>query len=111
MSLSFAFRPIGRRLILPLLVVLAVPIFSASSSHAQQAPAVTGAGELEFDGRSDFSHIRIRRNGALRSMLFVRDSGEEVLESQINLRQPHVLQFEYLQNLARRRIERRERLA
>ena len=32
-------------------------------------------------------------------MLFVRDTGEEVLETQIDLRKPHVLQFEYLQYL------------
>ena len=57
------------------------------------------AGRLEFDGTSDFSHIRIRRRGDVRSMLFVRDTGEEVLETQINLRQPHVLQFEYLKFL------------
>jgi spermidine synthase len=89
-------RPIGRRLVLALLVVLAVPFISVSSIHAQQAPSVAAAGKLEFDGHSDFSHIRVRRNGALRSMLFVRDTGEEVLESQIDLRRPQQLQFEYL---------------
>jgi spermidine synthase len=77
-------------------MVLAGSVVSVEQIHAQQFSAVSGAGELEFDGHSDFSHIRIRRNGPLRSMLFVRDTGEEVLESQIDLRRPHVLQFEYL---------------
>jgi hypothetical protein len=52
-------------------------------SAASRAPAATAAddtaerenfaGRLEFDGASDFSHIRIRRRGDVRSMLFVRD--------------------------------------
>jgi spermidine synthase len=32
-------------------------------------------------------------------MLFVRDSGDEVMESQIDVRRPHVLRFEYLRAL------------
>jgi spermidine synthase len=57
------------------------------------------AGRLEFDQQGDFSHIRIRRDGNLRSMLFVRDTGEEAVESRINLDKPFLLQFEYLKHL------------
>lgn len=55
----------------------------------------TAAGVLELDTQSAFSHIRIRKRGTLRSMMFVRDNGDEVFECQIDLAQPHVLQFEY----------------
>ncbi len=77
--------------------MLALSGSKASPLPAAEAPAVTLAGELEFEGHSDFSHILIRRQGPLRSMVFVRDSGEEVLESRIDLRHPYLLQFEYLQ--------------
>lgn len=63
---------------------------------AATAPRENWAGVLEYETQSDFSHIRIRRLGNVRSMLFVRDNGEEALESSIDLTQPHVLQFEYL---------------
>jgi spermidine synthase len=78
-------------------LTLAIAIVGgAAPKRAAAAPGLSSAGELEFDGHSAFSHIRIRRHGSVRSMLFVRDSGEEALESQIDLRRPHALQFEYL---------------
>lgn len=46
------------------------------------------AGTLEWEEKSDFSHIRIRRRGDIRRMCFVRDSGEEVLETEVNLKKP-----------------------
>ena len=64
------------------------------------APRATPAGVLEYETQSDFSRIRIRKLGAVRSMLFVRDNGVEVYESRIDLSQPHVLQFEYLRFLS-----------
>src|SRR4029453_5987426 len=45
-----------------------------------------------------FSHVRVRRQGSVRSLLFVRDTGEEALETQIDLRHPQVLRFEYLRH-------------
>jgi spermidine synthase len=80
-------------------LLLAPSAGNTSILQAQDAPTVNAAGEVEFDGRSEFSHIRIRRLGTVRSLLFVRDTGEEVLESRIDLRKPHVLQFEYLRFL------------
>ena len=60
------------------------------------APRENFAGTLEFDGSSKFSRVRVRRKGSIRSLLFVRDGGEEVLETQIDLRRPQALRFEYL---------------
>jgi spermidine synthase len=89
-------RPRPRHRVLALLALLPGAFAVAKDCPAAEAPAVNYAGELELDVHSDFSHIVIRRLGSVRSMLFVRDTGEEVLETQVDLRQPHRLQFEYL---------------
>lgn len=57
------------------------------------------AGGIEHEVKSNYSHIRIRRSGTIRTMIFVRDSGEEAYESQVNLKSPHVLRFNYLQHM------------
>jgi spermidine synthase len=57
------------------------------------------AGGIEHEVKSAYSHIRIRRAGTVRTMIFVRDSGEEAFESQVNLRSPHILRFSYLQHM------------
>ena len=80
-----------------LLAVAALPTKAAAQSV--QAALENAAGELEYDGHSDFSHIRIRRRGPIRSMIFVRDNGHEVLETQMDLRRPAELKFEYLRYL------------
>src|SRR5215213_9651143 len=95
-SIDAPIRSLLQQRLLASLALLVVLMGHASAALAVETPAVNYAGELEFDGQSDFSHIRIRRRGSVRSMLFVRDTGEEVLESQIDLRRPHQLQFEYL---------------
>jgi spermidine synthase len=64
-----------------------------------QAALENAAGELEYEGTSEFSHIRVRRRGPVRSMIFVRDNGQEVLETQMDLRRPADLKFEYLRFL------------
>jgi spermidine synthase len=69
------------------------------SAALEPEPRENFAGRLEFDGQGEFSHIRIRRSGNLRSMLFVRDTGDEAVESRVNLEKPFVLQFEYLKHL------------
>lgn len=46
---------------------------------------------------SDYSHIRIRDSGNLRYLCFVRDSGLEVVETAIDIRNPYKLQIPNLQ--------------
>lgn len=53
-------------------------------------------GALETDFQSQYSHIRVRRKGNVRTLIFVRDSGEEAMESQMDLAHPHELRFVYL---------------
>lgn len=57
------------------------------------------AGIIEHEVQSPFSLIRVRRLGNIRSMVFVRNSGEEAYQSQINLASPHLLRFNYLQHM------------
>jgi spermidine synthase len=57
------------------------------------------AGVIEHEVKSTYSHIRIRRSGSIRTMIFVRDNGEEAYESQMNLKSPHLLRFSYLQHM------------
>ncbi len=87
-------QQISRRLLASVALSLAAALLCSARSQAQ-SPA-NRLGQVEFEGRSDYSHILIRRNGPVRSMIFVRDSGEEALESQIDIRRPYELKFEYL---------------
>jgi spermidine synthase len=90
----------AQRLAVAMTALLAL---SASRSvvvaQSVEAALENAAGELEYDGQSDYSHIRIRRRGPIRSMIFVRDNGQEVLETQMDLRRPAELKFEYLRYL------------
>jgi spermidine synthase len=52
-------------------------------------------GELEHEEVSAFSHIRIRRDGDVRAMTFVRDNGQEAVQSRVNLAAPHSLVSPY----------------
>jgi len=56
-------------------------------------------GFVEHEVRSLYSHIRIRRLGNIRSMVFVRDGGQEAYQSQMNLASPHLLRFNYQQHM------------
>lgn len=62
---------------------------------SQSLPAATNPGALEADVKSDYSHIRVRRHGQLRSMIFVRDRGEEVAETILNIKRPYELVSPY----------------
>lgn len=88
-------------LLASLALVLLASLAYAPAAYAQSVDAAleNAAGELEYDGHSDYSHIRIRRRGPIRSMIFVRDNGQEVLETQMDIRRPAELKFEYLRYL------------
>ncbi|MBA4106305.1 MAG: hypothetical protein C0485_11150 [Pirellula sp.] len=89
-----------RHIVAMMAALLAAALLSPSAQgQSTQAALENAAGELEYDGHSDYSHIRIRRRGPIRSMIFVRDAGEEVLETQMDLRRPAELKFEYLRYL------------
>lgn len=52
-------------------------------------------GQLEHEEESGFSTIRIRSDGDVRVMTFVRDNGEEVVQTRANLAEPHTLVAPY----------------
>jgi len=56
---------------------------------------VYGRGAVEFEVKSDFSHIRVRRQGSILTLLFVSDGGLEVVESAVDLESPHDLLVPY----------------
>lgn len=68
-------------------------------------------GEIETSVRSDYSNIRVRRQNDVRTLSFIRDSGEEVVESMVDLKKPHDLlvtytRYMFLSYLFRPKVER-----
>lgn len=57
--------------------------------------AACGRPAPEVDERSAFAHIRVRREGSVRSLRFVTDDGREIIESLVDLDAPHVLLSPY----------------
>ena len=96
MSQSFRILRSGKRLTLAALALAACgaaplpPIQAAVFPFRSNVP-----GTLEAEVRSEFSLIRVRRQGTVRSLIFVRDSGQEMIESMINLKKPHELLASY----------------
>lgn len=62
----------------------------AARGALSQAP-----GRLELDQVSKFSHVKVTRDGDVRTLWFVRDSGEHVIESKVDLGRPDDLLVEY----------------
>src|SRR5687768_12048988 len=52
-------------------------------------------GKVETTVTSKYSRIRIRKKNDTVSMMFIRDSGEEVLESRVNMKRTHDLLVDY----------------
>jgi spermidine synthase len=79
-------------------LLLALALFASWPPPTTAAGAGRGprtAGALELDVTSQFSHIRVRRQGNIRLLLFVRDSGAEVVESELNLKRPQEMLAPY----------------
>jgi len=50
---------------------------------------------VEFEKQSEFSHLRVRREGDVRTLLFVQEDGSESIESRVNIEKPHELISNY----------------
>jgi spermidine synthase len=88
-------RRSARLVAVPLAVCLV--LLGAKGRHALAEPLRTTAlGEIELDVKSEYSRILVRKAGNVRTLLFVRDSGEEAAQSQMDLANPHELRFVYL---------------
>ncbi len=80
-----------------------VAVATTLAAFYSGTPVVFGddrrSGIIEHEVQSPYSLIRVRRLGNIRSMVFVRNSGEEAYQSQVNLANPHLLRFNYLQHM------------
>ncbi|MGA2030875.1 MAG: fused MFS/spermidine synthase [Thermoguttaceae bacterium] len=72
---------------IPLLICGLLWPAPGQAAAAARPPRISGV--LEADVQSEFSHIRVRRQGSLRMLCFVRDGGEEVVETMLNLKRPY----------------------
>jgi spermidine synthase len=54
-----------------------------------------GTGPIEDEATSPYSHIRIRRQGSVRSMNFVHDDGREQIQTLWNMKKPYDLVTHY----------------
>ena len=52
-----------------------------------------------FEARTKYSHILVQDRGSVRTLYFVRDSGEMVVESAVDLDRPHMLQTPYTKTM------------
>lgn len=77
-------------------ILLAVALLATAGALVvwSTSPART-LGELEHEETSAFSRIRVRREGDVRALTFVRDNGQEVVQSRINLNAPQTLAAPY----------------
>lgn len=89
-------RQLYQPAVVALVLALVLSAWRPGSAIAAGSPAGAYAtGDLEAEIDSDFSRIRIRTRGSVHSLLFVRDSGEEVVESMVDIESPHRLLAPY----------------
>ena len=62
-------------------LVQLVLAFAPCSTSPLLAKSGMGGGAIEAEAKSEYSHIRIRRQGNVRTMNFVRDNGEEHIQT------------------------------
>ena len=80
-------------IVIPLL--MAVAMLAAGIALVVWSMSSPAAGTLEHEEQSAFSRIRIRRDGDVRAMTFVRDNGQEAVQSRVNLNSPETLLSPY----------------
>jgi spermidine synthase len=87
-----------RAVLVRILVVAGIATVSMCAILSVRAAAGLRSGQfgrIESEVKSDYSHIRIRRRGDVRTLLFVRDNGQEVVETSLQLDRPHELLSPY----------------
>ena len=84
-------RPAAARWGLTIAAALAA-LASPSWLLAAAPPRVPRGGpQIEFETTSAFSRIRVRRQAGVRTLIFVRDNGEEAEQSIVNTKRPYEL--------------------
>jgi spermidine synthase len=72
-----------------------VPRAHGEAEAEQDEGGFLGQSVLEFDYQSKYSHFKVTRENSTRTLWFVRDNGEEVVESQVDIERPYALLVEY----------------
>ena len=86
----------GRKLLGVLALGLAVWAgWFSRKAGAQGTFGSLAQGTTELEVKSEFSRIVVRKQGNVRSLVFVHDDGLEALESELDLRRPHRLLLPY----------------
>jgi spermidine synthase len=92
-------RQAGQRsIVAPALLAAALLVAAVGFVLWSMSSAAT-FGSLEHEETSSFSRIRIRRDGDVRAMTFVRDNGQEVVQSRVNLSAPQSLVSPYARGM------------
>ncbi|MFT5523314.1 MAG: spermidine synthase [Pirellulaceae bacterium] len=83
--------------------IAAVACFGLASLFTGNAaisnPPRSEFGTLVHETKSQYSHIRVRQRNSIFTLLFVRDNGDEIGETQIDMRKPHNLKIPYTQTM------------
>ena len=79
--------------------LLGVALLAGAVAFVAWSIAGTSLGELEHEEVSAFSHIRVRRDGDVRALTFVRADGQEAVQSRLNLSAPHTLVSPYARSM------------
>lgn len=80
--------------------LLAMALFAAGVGLIVWAmSAAPSLGEIEHEETSAYSRIRVRRDGDVRLLTFVRDNGQEVVQSRVDLAAPQTLLSPYARGM------------
>ena len=88
----------GRGVAVPALLGIALLAAAVALVLRSMSPAAS-LGHLEHEEVSAFSRIRVRLDGDIRALTFVRDNGQEAVQSRINLTAPHTLMSPYARGM------------
>lgn len=90
-------RPRRRSLVVP--AVAAATLLALAVGYVAWSMSGRRLGRLEHEEVSVYSHIRVRREGDVRVMTFVRDNGQEAVQSRISLTAPNALLSPYARTM------------
>lgn len=91
-------QPPRRSVVGPALLAVALLAAGVAVAYWSVSPGRT-LGRLEHEEVSAFSRIRVRSDGDVRALTFVRDNGQEVVQSRVNLAAPHTLMSPYARGM------------
>ena len=79
--------------------LMGVALLATAVALVAWAISTATAGDLEHEEVSAFSRIRVRRDGDIRALTFVRDNGQEAIQTRVNLKEPQTLVSPYARGM------------